>query len=176
MRQCCPLGPRQSLPSMVGELYKAVAQSAFALLGLWWVVVQFRHGEWIPERGARRGAYGVSLHFLIPAIISLMALAAPGHSAVWRIAFGTAGVLGLAEAVRRMAARVPVKPRGASIALVVLAFTYVLVALVAIDTSLPKDVGVRLRPLEVEGLLVSILLLAGVNLAWLAFTEPAPDS
>jgi hypothetical protein len=151
------------------ELYRALAQASFALLGLWWVVVQFRHAEWMAERPARRSAYGVSLNFLLPGVMSLMSLAAPEHEAIWRVSFGVAGAVGLLEAARRLA--MPARP-AERVALAALAVTYALVALIAIDDSLLRDIGIRLYALQGEGILVGFLVFVAVNLAWLAFAEP----
>jgi hypothetical protein len=160
-------------PQEITHLYIAVGEASFALLGLWWVVVEFRHSEWMRDKGKRRGAYGVSLHFLLPGVMSVMALAATTHGAVWRVAFCGAGVIGAVEAVRRV--MTDRRAGGGPLSLVghtVLALVYLLVAILALDTGLIDDVGIELTPLEAEGILVGLLLLTGVNLAWLAFAEP----
>jgi hypothetical protein len=157
----------------ITPLYIAVGEASFALLGLWWVVVEFRHSEWMRDRGKRRGAYGVSLHFLLPGVMSVMALAAVNNSSVWRVTFCAAGLIGAVESLRRLASG---RREGAAptslVGLAVLALTYALVGVLALHTTLMNDVGIDLRPLEAEGVLVGLLLLTGVNLAWLAFAEP----
>jgi hypothetical protein len=105
--------------------------------------------------------------------MSLMALAAVDNSTVWRVSFFAAGLIGAAEAVRRFTVERGRPGRGLAVAaLAVIAISYVLIILLALRTSFVGDLGIDLTPLEVEGILVGILLFAGVNLAWLAFTEP----
>ena len=52
---------------------------------------------------------------------------------------------------------------------------YGAVALVAIWKSLPDDLGIGLRPLELEGLFVGGLLLIGVTLAAALFVTTGPQ-
>jgi hypothetical protein len=161
------------MPKVPHDLYVVVAQASFALLGLWWVVVQFRHAEWMADTVLRRAAHGISLHFLLPGLMSVMALAAPEHTAVWRISFCAAALIGAAEALRRLGyGRGESSGRASVTGLVVLVVAYLVVALLALAPSLLSDLGIGLRPLEAEGMLVGILLFAGANLAWLAFSEP----
>jgi hypothetical protein len=159
-------------------LYTATSQIAFVLLGIWWLVVESRHEEWMRHTASRRGAYGVSVHFALPGVMSVMALAAVDHNTVWRVSFFVAGVIGAVEAARRFAAERQRPDRALAVtALAVIAVTYVLITLLALRTTFVEDLGIDLLPLEVEGILIGILLFAGVNLAWLAFSEPsAPDA
>ena len=158
-------------------MYLAVAQAAFALLGLWWVAVEVRHAEWMADAGLRGGAYGISLHFLLPGVMSLMAVAAPEHPAVWRVSFCAGALLGASEAVRRLNRPRPGRaPDARTVGLVTLTVTYLLLGLLALAPSLLTELGIGLRPLEAEGVLVGVLLFAGANLAWLAFAEPRATS
>lgn len=94
---------------MAEQFYEVLALSAFALLGLWWVVVADRRREWslLPYR--RRQAYSVSLYFTLTGIMSMVSLISDEHPALWRLAFGIAGAIGAAEVVlsllRRAASR-----------------------------------------------------------------------
>src|SRR4029453_881719 len=74
--------------------YSAASALCFTLLGFWWVVVQFRHAELTRDAAARRFTFLVSLHFIVPGLVSLASLLATGP--MWRIAFGLAGLTGLA--------------------------------------------------------------------------------
>src|SRR6476660_9693629 len=84
---------------MAEQFYEVLALSAFALLGLWWVVVADRRREWSVLPYRRRQAYSVSLYFTLTGIMSLVSLISASHPALWRIAFGIAGVIGAAEVV-----------------------------------------------------------------------------
>jgi hypothetical protein len=136
-------------------------------------VVEVRHAEWMADATLRRGAYGISLHFLLPGVMSVMALAAPEHTAVWRTAFCAAALVGAIEAVRRLGYARSRPAAGASLAgLGALTVIYLSIGLLALAPSLLSDLGIGLAPLEAEGILVGLLLFAGASLAWLAFAEP----
>src|SRR3712207_9092241 len=80
----------------IDRFYQSVTQVSFTLLGLWWVVVQmkFRGGAGDPRR--RRHAYGVATFFLLPAVMSLISGIKNDHSTLWRVAFGSMALLGVA--------------------------------------------------------------------------------
>lgn len=60
-----------------------VSSISFTLLGLWWVVVQGRE-TWRMNLARRRMAYVVSLHFVLPGVMSVLALVAPDIGILWR--------------------------------------------------------------------------------------------
>jgi hypothetical protein len=70
------------------QFYETAALAAFALLGLWWVVVADRRREWAKLAYRRRQAYSVSLYFTLTGIMSLVSLNSGSHPAIWRVAFG----------------------------------------------------------------------------------------
>ena len=78
-----------------GTFYATTSAVSFTLLGFWWVVVQFRHEEMTGDPGRRRLAFVVSLHFILPGLMSLGALLTTDAPVVWRPTFGTAGVAGM---------------------------------------------------------------------------------
>jgi hypothetical protein len=49
---------------------------------------------------------------------------------------------------------------------------YLVILAVAIHPSLAPDLGVHLKPLETEAVVVSLLLFVGINYGWLLFMEP----
>lgn len=75
--------------------YTVVAELSFTLLGLWWLVVQTRHDLWIRDPLRRRIATNISLYFLLPGSMSLFALLQPEVGGFWRLAFVTAGGVGV---------------------------------------------------------------------------------
>lgn len=48
---------------------------------------------------------------------------------------------------------------------------------IAIRPTLAVDIGIELKPLETEAVVVSVLFFLGVNYGWLLFMEPphSPD-
>jgi hypothetical protein len=153
--------------------YSTSAQAAFALLGLWWVVVAERRTEWRQRSSRRRQAYTVSMYFMLPGIMSLGSLVSSGQTTVWRLTFGIAGALGVLETVAGLReTRSQEDYRGRVGALLGLTFPfYLLVVVVALHTTVAADVGINLKPLETEAVVVSALLFLGVNFAWLLFFE-----
>ena len=81
---------------MAEVFYETLALAAFALLGLWWVVVADRRREWAALPYRRRQAYSVSLYFTLTGIMSLVSLISGKHPELWRLAFGISGGLGAA--------------------------------------------------------------------------------
>jgi len=160
------------------KFYETVALAAFALLGLWWVVVADRRREWAQLAYRRRQAFTVSLYFTLTAIMSLVSLNAGGHPEIWRTAFGLAGALGAAELVLSLF-YINEEPRRARRIQLLLTTTlplYLLIVAIAIHPSLAADAGIHLKPLETEAIVISLLLFLGINYAWLLFMEPAYDA
>ena len=56
---------------MAENFYETVALAAFALLGLWWVVVADRRREWAQLAYRRRQAYSVSLYFTLTTLATV---------------------------------------------------------------------------------------------------------
>jgi hypothetical protein len=163
---------------MLDSFYSTVAQLSFALLGLWWVVIQFKADLWLTDPVRRRRAYGISLYFLLPGLMSLLSLLAADATWLWRVGFGLAGALGMIEAVTILAGRPTSGAAGGTRAVtashVATLVLYGLVVVVAAWIGLPDALGVNLTPLVIEGILVTLILLLGVNLAWRYFVEAAP--
>jgi len=154
--------------------YETLALAAFALLGLWWVVVADRRREWSVLPYRRRQAYSVSLYFTLTGIMSLVSLISEDHPALWRLAFGIAGAVGAAEVVlslMRASSEPRRERRGQQLLALTLPF-YVLIVAIAIHPSLAADLGIHLKPLETEAIVVSVLFFLGINYGWLLFMEP----
>lgn len=162
---------------MVPEtFYQTVAQLSFTLLGLWWLVLQTKYNEWIHHRMRRRMATNITLYFLLPGSMSLLALLATNSRLLWQIAFILAAVIGgvatlfFLRDARKSPWRNPWSLRiihlvsGVGIAL------YVLVIIVALLPDMFRALGTT--PLTVAGVAVTLLVIVGVTLAWTYFTEP----
>ena len=157
--------------------YQTVAGFCFTLLGLWWAVVQFRHAEWMNDLSQRRAAYSVHLSFLVPGIMSLGAMIAGEVKILWRLvfivscAFGILAMLFLAGRAspgegKRQGGFFIRQGRWVTIGL------YALIAVVAAWPSLVGVFGSSLKPLQVEGLLLTLLVFVGVSVAWDFLAEP----
>ena len=160
--------------------YATAAQLCFTLLGLWWAVVQFRHREWMRDPAHHRMAYAVALHFLLPGVMSLIALLAADVPLLWRLTFGLSGALGivalllLARAQAARADRFFRYVRAGQYATVVL---YAVVTVIAFEPALIRNLGGPIGPLEAEGIALSLIVFFGVNFAWALFAgvTEAPD-
>lgn len=160
---------------MQETFYSTTAQISFTLLGLWWVVVQFKHQEWMPDAQLRRMSYDISLYFLLPGIMSLLSLLAADAKFLWRIGFGLAGLLGLVETILFLVGNNKTST-GSSQPMRVgrwgVVIIYALIILVASFPDLVPTLGVPLKAIEVEGIMVALLIFLGVNFAWTLFAEP----
>jgi hypothetical protein len=157
---------------MLETFYTTVASLCFALLGLWWVVVQFKHEQWMRDPARRRMAYDLSLYFILPGMMSLVSLLAADVKVLWRVGFAAAALLGAIETLAMIVTARPSASRSlGALARWVVLVLYALIAVIAVDPTLPAALGLGLKAIEVEGLLITLLLFLGVNLAWLFFTE-----
>ncbi|HET6319508.1 MAG TPA: hypothetical protein VFG86_23875 [Chloroflexota bacterium] len=151
--------------------YQSVTTFCFTLLGLWWGVLQLRHDEWTTDPERRRLAHSVYLSFLIPGVMSLGAQLAADARWVWQVVFFVAAVGGLISAlffIRTTGA-------GAAPGLMRRARWLVLVlyGLIAVFAAFPDWAAVLgLKPLQVEGLVLALLVFLGVNFAWAYLAEP----
>jgi hypothetical protein len=159
---------------METTFYSTFASAAFALLGLWWVVVAERRREWTTVSYRGRQAYTVSLYFMLAGIMSLISLVSAGHTAVWRLAFGIAGAVGTMETgASLLRARTEPASEGRVHGLLWVTLPlYIVVVAVAVHPTLASNIGIHLKPLETEAIALSLLVFLGVNYAWLLFMEP----
>ncbi len=160
-----------------GTFYATTSAVSFTLLGFWWVVVQFRHEEMTQDAGRRRLAFVVSLHFILPGLMSLGALLTGDAPIVWRLTFGLAGIAGMLAVV--VASRGIENPTGAIAAIgraewIALPL-YAVLTLVAIRPDLVQP-AIGLIPLQVEGVVMTLLVFFGIVFAWALFTEPHPQA
>jgi hypothetical protein len=163
---------------MLDSFYSTLAQASFTLLALWWVLLQIRHDEWIADAPYRQRVYDVSFYFLLPGMMSLASLLAIEQTWVWRASFAVFGLAGAVESALVIArGRTVGQPRPFVWAADWLSLLiYGLAALVAVWTGLPDSVGIDLRALELEGMLVALLLLLGVGLAATLFITTGPQT
>jgi hypothetical protein len=157
------------------DFYQAFSAACFALLGLWLVVVQIRLDDWRADPVAKRRAYGVALHFVLPAMMGVFALVDESSPVFWRVSFAVAAFGGavvmfavrgfplpVADGRRRMRTLPGIDQVGlaAFAAAIVL---YVLVGALAIEGG-----TVALRT---DAVLLTVLVFLGFNVAWLLLFE-----
>jgi hypothetical protein len=161
----------------VQTFYVTVSAISFTLLGLWWVVVQDRE-TWRMNVERRRMAYVVSLHFVLPGIMSVIALVAPEVTILWRLTFLTAGLLGVVGAgyVVRTLTDEHDCPRLVRVIEWVAIPIYALIAIVAVVPEAVQAIGLGLSPLQVEGISLALLLFFGVQAAWVLLIEPPRET
>ena len=155
------------------SFYTTVSTVSFTLLGLWWVVVQARASLWRNE-GHRRMAYAVSLHFLLPGVMSILSLVAPDVPWLWRVTFATAGAIGLLGAIYfvRTLREEHDCPRIVRVVEWIVIPIYAVVTLIALAPDAVRTLGLELTPIQIEGIILAILLFLGVQAAWVLLVEP----
>lgn len=161
----------------IQTFYVTVSSISFTLLGLWWVVVQGRE-TWRMNIARRRMAYVVSLHFVLPGVMSVLALVAPDVGILWRITFVSAGLLGLLGAgyvARTLTDEHDCPPLVRLIEWIAIP-VYALIAIVAVVPEAVRAIGIGLSPLQVEGIILAILLFFGVQAAWILMVEPPRET
>jgi hypothetical protein len=153
---------------MLTDFYIAFGTVCFTLLGLWIIVVQTRHSEWRRVPAYRRRAYGIALQFSLPGLMSLLSLVDPASTTLWRVSFAVTAAGG---AIVLLLVRGSMPGRVGRIAYFAVIALYVLIAVVAVFPSVVADIGISLKPLRVEAILLTILVFIGVNVAWLLLFE-----
>lgn len=164
---------RDPVTESSATFYATVSGVSFVLLGLWWVVVQGRP-SWRTDLGRRRMAYVISLHFLLPGVMSIVALAAPDQTYIWRISFTLAGIFGVVAvlSIIRILREEHDCPRVVRLFQWVVLPIYVVVTALAVSPELVKTLGLSLTPIQAESLLLSVILFFGVQSAWILMVEP----
>lgn len=157
---------------MLKDFYVSFSAVCFTLLGLWLIVVQTRHAEWRGSPARRRRVYAVALHFSLPGLMSLLALVDPDSSALWRVSFAIAAFGGAVALIALRGAAPGKLGLAAYISAIAL---YVLIGTLAITPHIVGGLGLQAAPVRVEAALLTILIFAGVNVAWLLLFEDAPS-
>src|SRR5215831_14563649 len=124
---------------MLSDFYSTVAGICFTLLGLWWVVVQFKFDAWSADPARRRTSFHVSMYFLVPGIMSLFAILSAHLTQLWRIGFAVSATIGLVESLLLNASRPTPGNRARWTVIALTALAYLLVAVVAIDPTIAAN-------------------------------------
>jgi hypothetical protein len=148
----------------VNTFYAVTAATCFTLVGLWWSVVRDKT-EWFRDEVKRRLAGGVYASFLIPALMSMGAQVGGSTQIIWQIIFLIAGSLGIYYSTRLIQETHVANAYGAfSKNRWAVPTLYGIVIIFALFPGLAFLFG--LQPLQVEGLLLSILILIAHMLTW----------
>jgi hypothetical protein len=152
------------------SFYAFTSVTCFALVGLWWTVVKDRPA-WFKDEGMRRMAGGVFASFLIPALMSMGAQVGGDIRIIWQLVFVSAALVGVYFSSRLVSTAKKINPSGVygRNGWIVPAL-YGLVLLFALFPSMAGLLG--LKPLQVEGLLLTLLVLAGHLMAWEFISKP----
>ena len=156
---------------MLKDFYLAFGTVCFTLLGLWIIVVQTRHSEWRRSEIHRRRAYGVSLHFALPGLMSLLALVDPFSSGLWRTSFA---VIALGGAVLLLAVRGPASSTLGVVAYGLAVVLYLAIGVIAVAPGILDDLGISALPVRVEAVLQTLVVFLGANVAWLLVFDDVP--
>ena len=155
----------------IDAFYQAIASVSFVLAGLWWVAAQIKYEEWRADPVKARHAYGIAMYFLLPGLMAMMASVNSDISLLWRLAFGITAALGILEALlylstggRRSGVQVGLRVAGGVL--------YLLILIVAIRPKLVGDLGLSLKPRELEAVLLTLLLFVAANIGWFGLLEP----
>ena len=112
------------------------------------------------------------MHFSLPGLMSLVALVDPESSALWRASFAIAAIGGAMALIALRGAA----PGKLGLAAYISAITfYVMIGTLAIAPHIAGRLGFEAAPVRVEAVLLTLLVFAGVNVAWLLLFEEAPS-
>jgi hypothetical protein len=147
--------------------YQTVSQVCFTLLGFWLIVLQTKYQEWSGKKERRRMIVNISLYFLLPGTMSLLAMLAIQATAIWRVAFVVTSALGAIETafMLRSFAR---QKRVYGVAVLVRAIELVLFALIAVVGLFPQVFNrFGLTALTVAGIVLTLIVVGGIALMWI---------
>lgn len=155
--------------------YRTMTELCFTLLGLWWVVVQTKHRRWVNDPQRRSTVINISLYFLLPASMSLLAVLATQQLFLWRLAFAIASGLGVIESIALLRRMTGSARRWQVVSSRVLALLlYALLVLVALFPNASLLIG--LEALTAAGALLALLVILGAGLALAYFVEPYDEA
>jgi hypothetical protein len=153
------------------SFYAIVSGTCFALVGLWWGVVQFNKG-WLKQDETRALAGGIYLSFLIPGVMSLIAQVSGENKIIWRATFVIAAALGMFFTARLLlktrASAGPIGPFRRHRWSVMVLYLLVLIFGAAPELAAPLN----MQPLQVEAILLALLILIAHGLTWEFMTQP----
>jgi hypothetical protein len=148
---------------MVETFYATLAQICFALVGLWWVVVQFKYDLLMSSPSGRLAAYIASMHFIAPGVISLISVLVSDDVGIWRLGSLIGSVLGIVATIAAL--RAALMTRAQRIIEVMLLVLFAVIAILSFVTT--PLFGVK--PIMIDALVNVGVITLGVQYAWLFF-------
>ena len=143
--------------------YATLAQICFALVGLWWVVVQFKYDQLMSTPAGRLAAYSASMHFIAPGVISLISILVAEDLAIWRLGSVLGSILGMVAGLAAL--RAAMLTRTQRIIEVVLIILFVVI--IGLSFIFTPVFGVK--PIMIESIVNVGVITLGANYAWLFF-------
>ena len=144
--------------------YATLAQICFALVGLWWVVVQFKYDQLMSSTASRLAAYSASMHFIAPGVIALISVLVAEDVAIWRLGSLIGSVLGIVAGLAAM--RAALLTRTQRIIEVTLVVLFAAIAILSFVTT--PLFGIK--PIMIEAIVNVGVITLGVQFAWLFFS------
>ena len=149
------------------SFYATLSQIAFTILGLWWVVVQFKYDLWKASPGRRTIAGAISAHYVALGLVAVVAAMSGEVRTIWRAGTLLGGLFGagvsvwaLSKALFTPAQRI-VTVLSAAVFVVVLVLTFIYEPLFG------------LTPVMLNAICDVILLGLGLLQTWLFMMEDA---
>lgn len=165
----------------MNAFYPAFSPACFSLLGLWLVVVQIRLPQWQASADYavyRKASYAIALHFVLPGLMSVLALVDQNDPHYWRASFAIVALGGALAliAMHPLVSRPEVRP-GSSLSFPVGGTLGVAAYLAAIAGYILAGVlAIRggASGLLTEEILLTALVFLGFNAAWLLLSREIP--
>lgn len=148
--------------------YALVSATCFTLVGLWWTVVESRK-EWLKDNAMRSIAGGIYLSFLLPGVMSLLAEIGGTDKIFWRIIFGLTALIGIFFTFQLLRKTARTGQPGffrRNLWLPLMTYTFILIIAAIPQIDIPG-----LKPLQIEGILLCLLILLAHGLVWDFMTE-----
>ena len=155
---------------MLAEFYIALSAVCFTLFGLWLVVAATRQAEWRGSSLHQRRAFAVATYFSLPGLMGLLVLVNPDSGGLWRVSLGVFAGGGI---VALIALRAPAAGKLGLAAYLATMAAYVVIVILAIHPHIVGLLGFHNAPERIEAVLLTGVVFAGVNVAWLLLFENA---
>ncbi|HEX5570796.1 MAG TPA: hypothetical protein VFX31_05375 [Ktedonobacterales bacterium] len=160
------------MAAQLETFYQTVSQVCFTLLGFWLIVLQTKYQEWSGKAERRRMIVNISLYFLLPGTMSLLAMLAIQATAIWRVAFVVTSAVGVIETVLMLGSlqksKMPSRVGALTRIMELILFT-----LTAVVGLFPQEFNrFGLTALTVAGVLLTLMVVGGVALMWIYLIEP----
>lgn len=150
--------------------YALFSTTCFALVGLWWKVVEARP-QWFKDEQMKTLTGGVYLSFLIPGLMGLGAQVTGAESTLWRAVFVVGAAFGIFYTTRILtktkAAGRP-GPFRRNRWIVILVYVLILVGSLGADKLFVIS---GITPIQIEAFFMCLLILIAHGLAWEFLTE-----